>query len=223
MISAKQLTRQRNHQNYISIICFPLLFMLAANVWAGSESLRPDGDPTPDHMSIQNTSRYGATNDDNDATYIYVSDPGSEKLSIADNTSIPGTATIDSVVIEYRAKKDFGAGSAKLRARIFRGAVKYCDSEEWTLSASWANHRFQKFDKAPTTAGTCTDNWTKALIDSLDVQIIIVQAGDEPKVAELWAHVYWTAAGTGSKSGRRRKQTLISMVNMNGELTRENI
>lgn len=197
MISAKQLTRLRNYQNYISIICFPLLFVLAANVWAGTETLDPDGDPTPDDWQLVNTTKHGAISDADDATYIWDDSPGSEKLSMADNTTIPSDAIIDSVMIHVRAKKNVGEGTATLKARIFNGATNYCDGNTINVLQVLQGYVFDAYVSPPTSAGVCSGTWTKADIDNLDVQLIWVAAGDNPRVVKMYAVVHWTEAGSG--------------------------
>ncbi|MCH7689640.1 MAG: hypothetical protein IIA17_01170 [candidate division Zixibacteria bacterium] len=196
MKSVKQLARPQNHQNYISIICFPLLFMLAANVWAGTETLDPDGDPTPDDWQLVNGTKHGAVSDADDATYIWNDGPGSEKLSMADNTMIPSDAIIDSVMIHIRAQKNFGAGSATIRARIFNGTGNYCDGNTISLTATLTDYVFDAYVSPPTGPATCSGSWTRNSIDSLDVQLNWVSAGDDPRVVKMYAVVHWTEAGS---------------------------
>ncbi len=196
MISAKQSTRPRNHQNYISVICFPLLFILAANVWAGTETLDPDGDPTPNDWQLVGTTKHAATSDTDDGTYIWDDSPGSEKLSMADNTTIPADAIIDSVMIHIRARKNIGISSASIKARIFNGASNYCDGNTIDMSAVLTDYVFDAYVSPPTSAGACSGTWTKTNIDNLDVQLIWVSAGDDPRVVKMYAVVHWTEAAS---------------------------
>ena len=196
MKSVKQLSRPRNKQNYISIICFPFLFMLAANVWAGTETLDPDGDPFPDDWQLVNTTKHGALNDADDATYIWDDTPGSELVSMADNTTIPSDAIIDSVMIHIRARKNFGAGSGTIKARLFNGSSNWCDGNTITLTASIADYVFDAYVSPPTSAGGCSGSWTRASVDSLDVSLILISATDDPRVVKMYAVVHWTEAGS---------------------------
>lgn len=196
MISAKQLTRLRNYQNYISIICFPLLFVLAANVWAGTETLDPDGDPTPNDWQLVGTTKHGALNDASDATYVWDDAPGSEKLSMDDETTIPTDAIIDSLVISIRAQKNFGAGSASMKARIFNTTSNWCDGNTITMTSTLTDYTFDAYVSPPTSAGACSGSWTKAEIDALDIQLIWISAGDDPRCVKMFATVYWTEASS---------------------------
>ena len=196
MIFEKRMTRPQNQRNDISIVCFLLLFMLTANTWAGTETLNPDGDPTPDDWQLVGTTKHAATSDADDATYIWDNAPGSEKLSMSNNTTIPSDAIIDSVMIHARARKNFGAGTGQIRARIFNGASNYCDGNTITLTASIADYVFDAYVSPPTGSGTCSGGWTRASIDSLDIQMIMVAAGDDPRVVKMYAVVHWTEAGS---------------------------
>ncbi len=196
MKSVKQLTRPRNQQNYISIICFPFLFMLAANVWAGTETLDPDGDPFPDNWQLVNSTKHGALNDADDATYLWDDSPGDEMLSLADNTTIPSDAIIDSVMIHIRARKNFGAGSAVIKARLFNGTSNWCDGNTITMTATLTDYVFDAYVSPPTSAGGCSGSWTRASVDSLDVSLIWVSAGDDPRVVKMYVVVHWTEAGS---------------------------
>ncbi|MCH9024721.1 MAG: hypothetical protein IH931_05235 [candidate division Zixibacteria bacterium] len=184
------------NQNYVSRICISLLFVLAANVWAGTETLDPDGDPTPDDWQLVNSTKHGAISDADDATYIWDDAPGSEKLSMADNTTIPSDAIIDSVMIHVRAKKNVGEGTATLKARIFNGATNYCDGNTINVLQVLQGYVFDAYVSPPTSAGACSGTWTKADIDNLDVQLIWVAAGDNPRVVKMYAVVHWTEAGS---------------------------
>ena len=197
MITLISLTRPVKNQNYVSRICISLLFVLAANAWAGTETLDPDGDPTPNDWQLVGTTKHAATSDTDDGTYIWDDGPGSEKLSMADETTVPTDATIDSITIHVRARKNFGAGDARIKARIFRGAGKYCDGNTILLSSSLVDYTFDAYLSPPTAAGVCSGSWTKALVDSLDVQLIWVSAGDDPRVVKMYAVVHWTEAGSG--------------------------
>ncbi len=170
--------------------------MLAANVWAGTETLDPDGDPIPNDWQLVNSTKHGAVSDADDATYIWDDAPGSELLSMADNSTIPSDAIIDSVMIHVRARKDFGGGAATLKARIFNGTSLWCDGNTITMSASIADYAFDAYVSPPSSAGGCSGSWTRAKIDSLDIGLIWVSAGDDPRVVKMYAVVHWSEAGS---------------------------
>ena len=173
-----------------------LFFLAASTVIAGTETLDPDGDPFPDDWQLVNATKHGALNDANDATYIWDDTPGSELVSMADNTTIPSDAIIDSVMIHIRARKNFGAGSATIRARIFNGVANFCDGNNITLTSSIADYVFDAYVSPPTSAGGCSGSWTRNSIDSLDVSLILVSATDDPRVVKMYAVVHWTEAGS---------------------------
>jgi hypothetical protein len=116
---------------------------------------------------------------------------------MADNTTIPSDAIIDSVMIHIRARKDFGAGSATIRARIFNGVGNYCDGNTIAMTATLTDYVFDAYVSPPTSAGGCSGSWTRKSVDSLDIQLNWVSAGDDPRVVKMYAVVHWTEAGSG--------------------------
>jgi len=170
-----------------------LLLFVTSAVFADTETINPDGDPSPNNWILVNSTKHGALSDAADGTYIWTGKAGSsEKVSMSDVGKIGNRDTIDSVVIHMRGRKNFGQGTATIKMRIFRGAIKYCDAPNIDLTASIADYAFDGFASPPTSAGACSGSWTKALVDSLDIQINAFAAGDDPRIVKSWAVIHFT-------------------------------
>jgi hypothetical protein len=170
-------------------------------VLAGTETLDPNGDPSPSNWTLVNSSRNAALADADDATYIWFNSAGAaERLSYDDESTIPTDAIIDSIVVNVRGKKDIGVATPRIECRIRRGASWYCDNDaadDWFPAATIAEYSFPGFVSPPTSSGGCSGSWTKTLIDSLDVQFDLIGGGDNPRIVKSWVVVFWTEAGSG--------------------------
>lgn len=189
---------------YIKSALCAALFLISQSsaVLAGSETLNPSGDPSPSNWTLVNSSRNAALADTDDATYIWTgpSAGAAERLEYDDETTIPNDATIDSIVVHVRGKRDVsGDPFTRIECRIRRGATWYCDNDnadDWFPNAVITEFAFPGFVSPPTSAGACSGSWTKTLIDSLDVQFDAVSAAENPRIVKSWIVVYWTDAGS---------------------------
>jgi len=192
---------------------YPLCILVTAGLlplsaFCGTETIVPNDTVTTENNWLANSGdKLTAVTDGNDGVYIYSASAGeTQRFVLANTSSIPGTATIDSFIVISRGEKTTGAGTTRYRHRIrMDGNNNYCDGLNQNMTESWANYP-EKFTATPTAAGTCAGSLTIARMDSLNIQLnsLLVPIGHEARVTDLDVTIYYTESGGAIKKHRRR-------------------
>jgi len=175
-----------------------LLLFVASAVFADTERLYPSGDVSPDNfLTFDLAGEISAItdSDDNSPHFIFRSSGGGAERYSFGNHTIPAGVTVDSVIATFRSQKT-GGGTTRQKIRVFAtaGPSKYCTSGNFTMTTSWVNYSFT-LTQAPSSAGACSDAWTRDLIDSVEVCAINAagpSAGHQNRVSEMYLDVYFT-------------------------------
>lgn len=141
--------------------------------------------------------------DEDTTTYIFEADGGQCRFAMSDPTDMGGVEG-DSLVIHVIAETSNDGGSDRIRIRLFNGnETEYCDGSNITLDGPFTEYT-ETFTATPANGQPpgCDSTLNEADIDGIVIGLLDIQ-GDENRVAELWAVIWWQEAS--DIKGRRRR------------------
>ena len=155
------------------------------------ESLRPDADGHTVQFSISDTTHYGATSDNNEATYVWTDVAGEYEYLDVDATS--GTGDINWVQVTYRCYASGSKGGEKFDFYIYSDTTEtMTDANVVITRDSWNNYTGSQQTTNPATASA----WQWSEVDAMEAGLYAdsVDSGtEELRCSEIWVVVDYTA------------------------------
>jgi len=162
-----------------------------------SVTLRPDANGDRLEWDVWDTTHYGSTSDQTDATFIESYDPGGHvELLNLPASGIPSGSTINNVRVYFRAYA-WGAGASEYCSdRIKTHGVEYTGPSQIVQRNVFSNY-YHDFPVNPNTFAA----WTIAEVDALQAGVAAGSLGRDEyvDVSEIWVVVDYTPPPVVSK------------------------
>jgi len=161
---------------------------LLSTASADTETLRPNAAGTYQEWDVSDTTHYGATSDQSDATYIYTSVEGeTDTQHLADPT---GTGTINSVTVWIRAVISGGAAAPESACIFIRTYGTDYEGAAQTISRTAFTDYSETYTTNPYTGSAWT--WTEVTDLEAGGRVKKIGATEEIRVSEIWVVVDYT-------------------------------